>query len=404
MRFSIPARRAARYLAGMPHSYNFTATLHLRGAMTLEQLQSALNRLCQRHPLLAARVLMTDDGQAFLTDEGASPVPVRILPRTSESTWVESLDQELLIKPNYQTGPLFHCCWVRGAELSDLILVSDHATADGRSLVFALRDLLALLAEPQLELEPILPIRMAQALTPLYRQKVAEMEASVPPGAPPAAPWNPNLAADPRNITPFELTADETTKLIARCRAEGVTVQAALSAAFLTPYAERNPENTLRTAEVPIDLRPYLQQPTQDWYGVFLALAVIKVDCRPEKSLWETARNAHAALKAVDIETLFFTPPAVFQIADKVPPVKMFDAEYDVSISNLGRFELADRYGPLEVLGVHAPIFNVIMASHRVFGVATCNGQLTAASTSRDPAAPALAQRGWELLRAMIKG
>lgn len=402
MRFPIPARRAARLLADSPVSFNFTVTAHIRGPLVREQLENALLRLCVRHPLMGSHVLVTEDGQSFLTDEGAAAPQVRVIPRLSGDTWVAVVDQELLIRPDYRTGPLFRCVWVRGDGESDLILVIDHGTADGRSAIFALRDLLELLAEPALRLEPIHPIRMAEATTDPIALRAAEMSASVPPDGPPPPPWTPVLSDERRTINPLTLSKAETAALLSLCRSEGVTVQAALCAAFLKPFAERHGEAPIRLAEIPFDLRPYLKKPGKDWYGSFISLAVIEVDCSPDQSLWDIARRAQAALKRINIEELFFVPPAVYQIADRVPKLKMFDAEYDVSISNLGRLDLESTYGQLELTGVHAPTFNVVMPKHRVLGVSTSAGRLCATYTARDPEAPALAQRGLDFLREMI--
>ena len=402
MRYAIAARRGQRMFDGPKFSLNFTTTVHLRGPLTLPRLENALARLGQRYPILVARVAADEENNFYLTDENVPPVSVRVVERETADTWVQEVMRELPIIFNFQTGPLYRCVWVHGEDdTSDLVLVSDHMTADGRSAIYALRDLLALLADPTLAFAPVFPARLADLVSPDILQKAAAFAATIPTDAPPPPPWNPNIAPDPQRILPFSLTETETAALRARSRAEGVTIQAALSAAFLTPFAERQPDAPLRRVEVPVDLRPYLAQPVDNLYGGYLGFAIFAVNCQAGSSLWEIARHAQTVLRAALGPDLFLQPPVVNQFIQR-PVSFSFSHDYDLSISNLGQLDIPAVCGDLQVESVHTPTFNVHTAGHRVLGVATCSGKLCCTYTSCDPDAPALAERGWELLKQMI--
>lgn len=403
MRYPIAARRAQRMLDGPSFSINFASTIHLRGPLTLPKLESALARLGRRYPLMVARVGSEGEDNFFLTDEGASPVTVHIVERKTAETWLEEVQRGLPMIFSFKSGPLYHCTWVRGSDdTHDLVMITDHMTADGRSAMYALRDLMAFLADPSLELDPVLPVSLVDVVSSEVLEKAAALAAAVPADAPPPPPWKPNFSADPQQMLPFTLTEAETAALRERCRAERVTVQAALCAAFLTPFAERQPDSAMRLAEVPVDLRPYVAKPIGERYGSYLGLAVISVDCQPGQTLWDVARYAQTTLRAALGTDLFLQPPLVYQFIQRPISAKFITHDYDLSISNLGQVDIPAVCGDFQVESMHAPTFNVRAVGHRVLGVVTCSGKLCATYTSCDPDAPALAERGWALLKQMI--
>jgi len=87
---------------------------------------------------------------------------------------------------------------------------------------------------------------------------------------------------------------------------------------------------------------------------------------------------------------------------EKMPVIPAFTVDYDLSISNIGRLDWPSAYGKLVFQGLHAPIFNVNQAGHRVMGANTSAGRLHLTYISHDPEAPWLAARGMELLRSML--
>lgn len=402
MRYPVPIRWGQRMFDGPQFSINFSSTAHLHGPLTLSRLENALARLGKHYPLLVARIDTDEPNNFYLTDDDVSPVPVRVVERETADTWVQEVKRELPIIFNFQTGPLYRCVWVRGQDdTSDLVMISEHMTSDGRSAVYALRDLLALLADPALELAPVLSPRLTDLVSPDILKKAADFAAAIPSDATLPQPWTPTPASGPQQILPFSLSETETAALRERSRAEGVTIQAALCAAFLTPFAERHPDAPMRRVEVPVDLRPYLAQPVANLFGSYLGLMKITVNCHAGPSLWDIARDAQTAMRAMLGPDLFLQPPVVYQFIQR-PIARAFSRDYDLSISNLGQLDIPAICGDLQVESVHAPTFNVNAVNHYVLGVATCSGKLCGTYTSCEADAPALAERGWELLKQMI--
>jgi hypothetical protein len=189
-----------------------------------------------------------------------------------------------------------------------------------------------------------------------------------------------------------------------RCRQEGVTVQVALCAAFLMPFAEQNPDMPVRRAEVPVDLRPYLSA-GGDVYGNLISLALVDVDCRPGRGFWELARHAATALAAATREDrLFATPFIAMQLFEQPrnPRPGPWRTEYDVSISNLGRIGIPARYGSFTIESISPPIFPATGPNHRIVGVSTFAGQMRYSFSCRSAQARVLLERGRELLLEMV--
>lgn len=390
---------------GLPFSLNFTITARVRGVFTQTALEDALLKLRQRHPLLASRVEADAAGNVYFTTENVPAIPLRIVNRVDDDHWVQEVERELPIGYDHRVGPLLRCVWLRGAEVSDLILVCDHLSADGRACVYAMRDLLTLLAHPEQPLETEAPTHLGklipESVLPYIKQIIAEAIQNA------ASMEQPHfdLVNDipPLRVLPFSLSAEETAALVARARAENATVQAALCAAFLTPFAEQDPGNPTRTVETPMDIRHRLSEPIGDVYGNYISLLFTSVDCSPGRNLWDIARDVTRDLTDTEEKRLFSIPLILMTVAEEPLPMPAVRINYDISISNLGRLSLPAQYGNLILEAVYAPSFNASRPGHHVLGVNTYNGQLRATFISCNPAAPALLERSRQLLAAMIQ-
>lgn len=399
------SRRIAEH--GFPFSLNFTVSARVHGRFTQEALAQALARLRLCHPLLASRIEANAAGDVYFTTENVPAIPLRIVERTHENDWVAEVECELPQPYDHRIGPLLRCIWLRShdTEVSDLILVCDHLTADGRACIHALRDLLTLLANPGLTLEPQIPTHLGQlipeAVLPHLEKVIAEALKNAPPPQP--GGFRPRVSADPLRVLPFALSTEETATLMARCKAEKVTVQAALCAAFLAPFAEKHPEEPIRWVESPMDIRKRLSQSMEHVYGNYISLLFTQLDCSPSRSLWDIARDAARDLADTNDKRLFSVPLILMTVAKEPLPMPAVTINYDLSISNLGRLNIPAQYGSLQLESVYAPTFNASQAGHRVLGVSTFNGQLRATFTSCDPAAPGLLQRASQFLCEMIR-
>lgn len=392
---------------GTPYSINFTFHGRVRGTWTETEMRNALARLGLRHPMLASRVGFNASNEPVITTEGVPPIPLRIIERIDDEHWMREVERELPIGYDHRVGPPFRCVWIRGNEVSDLVLVCDHVTADGRAGVYALRDLLALLADPHLTLEPRLPILLSElvpdSIKPGLEKIIAEALKNGPPPSEQNEPYVREVSPDPLQVQAFSLSAEETAALVTRCRAEGVTVHAALCAAFLMAYAEKDPDQPIRAVETPVDIRPRLSQPLDDVYGDYVSLVFTWVNCSAGRSLWDIARDAAQDLANITDERALLQPFFISWVSKEPVYIPEERVIYDLSISNLGRLNIPVAYGNLELEAVHGPTYYASHPGHRVLGVNTHNGQLRATFISSDSTSPGILKRALELLSSMLQ-
>jgi hypothetical protein len=400
MEYERPEAAGAVFLSRLPISLNFAVSARIHGPLTRAELEAALAGLGRRHPLLAVRAAERADGTAYFTNEGVPPIPLRVIEGAADDDWVGEVERDIQRPSNYLTEPEMRCIWLRGSNFSDVVLICDHLLADGRAAVIALRDLLDLLAVPSRAVEPLMAPPVHELVPPdVVRQikaAAAGQEAGGPESRTAAPPTDPG---GPVCVRPFALTAQETSALIRRCREEGVTVQAALCAAFLTPFAERQPDQLVRRAEIPVDLRPRLVRPVGDAYASMVGLTIVDVDCTPG-NLWGAARSAAAALADMRAADFFAVPPVTIPLTGKMPNPP-WDIHYDLSISNLGRIDIPADYGNLRLESIYGPVFPATGPDHVILGVSTFAGRMRCTYSSRRPDAEALMTRGHELLGVM---
>ena len=404
MNLRMPPIQGAMMSAMMPYSTNgFAITAQLRGTIHLAEITDALRRLGRRHPIMVTRVKVDDDGSVYLTDQGVPPIPIKVIPRTSDDDWISILEEEITLPFDYRTGPPFRFVWLRGKQLSKFILIFDHLTADGRSGTYALRDLLMLIADTNLELEPISPAFLGDLVPSTIAEKLKKMVAASPSQALPTSEGWQDSPIGPKQVIPFALSVDETTALVERCKVEGVTVQAALCVAFLVPFAERHSTSTVRHVEIPIDIRDRLASPVGESYGMFISHLEFDLDCSPGRNLWDVARDANVKLAdSIQAEKYFYAPTVIITVTGVIPNGMDIASGNDISISNLGKVDIPSRYGALTLESVYGPTVNVSRMEHRALGVTTFNGQMYFTFISCDPDAQKIVVHAKELLKRMI--
>ena len=149
-----------------------------------------------------------------------------------------------------------------------------------------------------------------------------------------------------------------------RSRAEGTTVHAALSTAFLRAFGEFRGDGWNRKIQSPISLRERLTRPVGESFGLFVNLAKFSVDCAPERDFWTVAREIkrgfiqHTGDKRIFgslIESNVFMDKLASVLAPEIIAPSVIGVDYDLSITNLGRLDFPVQYGPLVLEALFGP-------------------------------------------------
>ena len=131
--------------------FNVVLVGRVRGTVNPSEVATALEQLRLRHPLMAVRVQIEEDGTGVFLGQGVPPIQVRVESRRSEDWWLAHVEKELRTSFPIETGPLVRCTLIHSERVCEILLCAHHAICDGMSLGYLLRDLLKCLSEPKRE-------------------------------------------------------------------------------------------------------------------------------------------------------------------------------------------------------------------------------------------------------------
>jgi hypothetical protein len=279
------------------------------GCIEEEFLEEALRRVEHRHPKLRATPLVDNTGvRRYHLDPPAPPIPWQIVEADAGAfPWREET-RRLVATPHTPGAPLAAVTVLRdrAGNRADLILAVHHAVADGRSTLVLLDDLLGEYARaeagdaPLPERAPIVSEgRAVSSAGWLDRARIAlrfaRLQLTERPGSQTPLPLD--AAVPPfTQWSHFVFSRSDTLAIIRRCRAEQVSLNAALIAAACCALAE-----CLGTAAAvfkwhsAFDVRDAIVTPrgpvgTRD-LGCFMTLMRGRCGTSSAASQWDIARD-----------------------------------------------------------------------------------------------------------------
>lgn len=246
---------------------NISVTASIRGDLVEERLRRALTRVQAKHALLRCLIVRREGRPWFEPRAPAPPIPLHIVERRRDDDWIEATRSELRRRFDGGRQPLARLTWLRGERRNELLLVGHHAICDGRSLLTLLREILLLCDRPDGDIggdgalhavEELLPagVRADRRLRRRVRYQVAALKLAL---------RSTRLVGSRRTWTYGEayqtfwmLDEPDSRRLVERCKAEGVSVFAAMSAAFMLAFRAACGPRAIRQFVAPVDVRRFL--------------------------------------------------------------------------------------------------------------------------------------------------
>lgn len=376
---------------------NFVLTARIQGQFTMMELHAALEKARKRHPLLAVHVVAGDNGRFYFSQSGITQIPVSVVSRQADSSWEREVEQEIKTIFSWRTDPLVRFVWVQGEPISELLVVCHHGIADGLSALYVIHDIMQFLGAPETPVVPLPMLPPAEQMLPesVLRKPVMRIKTMLARGAIKLMPLlrrfkkrevvhelaqeSPDLAFQ---MISWMLDKEETTAVIQRAKQENTTVHGALGAAFLKAFAVTEGEKSgwQRELSSPVSLRKRLSPPVGEDFGLFIALVETAVNCEPDRDFWEIAREIKQKLvREVADEKVLFSFAVSKYMEPNSPGLELLgdfsNITYDLSITNLGRFNFPVTYGELELKAIFGPVVTT-MENERILGVTTVGGRL----------------------------
>lgn len=402
--------------------FNVVFVGRVRGTVNPSAVATALERLRSRHPLLAVRAQIEDDGTSMFLGHGVPPIQVHVEPCEREEQWLARVKDELRTPFPMETGPLVRVSLIHSERTCDIILCGHHVICDGMSLGYLLRDLLWCLAEPKKKLTgPMIP-------PPIDCSNVAN-----PPSTPALQRFmmrliNKRWAASGirfswsdmhrlhkefwrRNtglqILAWDIEPDDTANLVEQSRAEDVTVNSALWTAFLAAQYDTQVDRLRyrQRSALAVNTREKLRISAGESFGFYASSLTVKLPYSPRRSFWDNARKVHSKIvkelartnlfrmlsseqiHPTLLDSLYFrkyglldgTLPSMF-----LRKMGWHQITYGYALTNVGRFDIPTSYGPLKLEGVYGPLFYSDV-EEKMVGVITVGGRLSFLHASREP-------------------
>ena len=291
------------------------------GNISEKDLMRALGAVRRMHPLLGAKIFFDDQHDAWFSTDNVPETVLRTVPRTSDTQWFDEIQQEHMVPFEVETGPLIRFVLVYSQQVSELIVFAQHSICDGVALANLIRDIFIFYAEPAKEIKVIEPPLSTSYLQPNEGPSSSSQLIGND------AINNLNLQWRQRphyfsqadfievykaywkkmqhNIALLQLEPDETSVLVAKCRAKGVTIISATTAAFIAAYqdvigpfpADQN------IVAIPYDLRRRLPENVRDAFCFFVGASAFPISYDQKKDLWENAQEIHKIIHK-DVEGL----------------------------------------------------------------------------------------------------
>ncbi len=275
-------------------------------------LRNAVYKVQQRHPNLRVRIKEDRDRNPWFTSEGVKEIPVEIVPRESDNHWIKVSQEAGKIPFDFDERPAIRFILVQSPLESELIVLCHHIICDGLSLAYLVRDLMVHLGEPNREVE-LLPdpvpinrdnIPKEVSINPILRFAIERINKK----------WEKDKIffdwEDYRELNQVywmnythqmltvELSEAQTSALVERCRQEEITVNTALTTAFVGAQSNVQGDKPYRSRiAIAGNLRNRLQRPVGEVMGFYAGGVTLKCKYNRRKNFWKNARRFHRKIK-----------------------------------------------------------------------------------------------------------
>jgi hypothetical protein len=373
---------------------NGALAAQITGYTTVQQWCDALDAVQQRHPLLSASIDTTFNRVPHFRRVVGQRIPLRVI-MSPEAQWQQKIAEEINAPFTPDRAPLFRAVLLHQATHCTFILSSHHAVCDGSSRIFLLRDILLALSGHSLE-----PLSLAPSREVLFG---AQQRTSTGPGLTSFAAQRPPMP----HVEGIKLTTEQTNALQRRAREEGVTIHAAISAAFTIAgrAIDKSWRNNPLRIMSPVEIRDILG--LKDQCMVSLGGGEISIAPGVSMTFWDLARFAKDGLSAaksrenisnmIDLQSRAVCSNLTVEQASQLKR-NGFNAQ--VMFSNLGRIPFDSTFGPLKLKTLWAPVALRGVEGEQTLGAVTTNGLLHLTHTSPAPIPGLLAAIEEELRKA----
>lgn len=231
--------------AGGETAVNVVSSVTIKGAITESDLHASLLKIQARHPLLSSHVWEDEAGiPHFVEQDPIQRISVRTINRLTDKDWEKEFITECFTPFDTKKKPLVRLVWLKSESVSNLIFVGHHCICDGRSILNIIDETLTLLGEPEKEIGSYSSFSSIQNFIPagIRDNKANKLKTWLFSKVGKLALLTIAFKKEIKRENPFflhwKLSKEESSLLIEKCKSEGLSVNDALSLAFLRGFKE----------------------------------------------------------------------------------------------------------------------------------------------------------------------
>lgn len=375
---------------------NCVFTVKIKGILSLENLNTALAKIQQKHPLLRSSVKEDQKGTPyFKLRSDLEAIPVRVLQRKGNDDWMEESALEwkkLFDQPNL---PMARVVWLKGEEVSELLLVCPHCICDGTTFVALMSEMLMLLDHPEKGIIPYPPFNSIEELlagsfsmtgVKVFKAKIFAVLAKLF-----------FLLKSTTNRHPlgmgymlhWKLDIDRSLALVKGCKAAGITLHAALCVAFMEAFKVVRGDKAHGKVICPVDVRRFVTEIKEDTMFAFAPIAELPLSkdigldfFAKAKSLKEDLMAKISKMKVHEL--LVMSEYFHGSVKKMVKYLRCTDGSHDLTLSNMGRLSIAENYDTFEVETLYSPTVGFSWRNPNTLVVSTFKGEMDFTFYSND--------------------
>jgi Condensation domain len=379
------------WLIDQNHPVHVALVAEVTGPTAVDAWSLALGEIQRRHPNLCGRIIRGEDSHLWFHRVADAPIPLRVV-KANPAAWETELAREMTTRMDLGRAPLARATLIHAANRSTLILAMHHAIADAKSILFAIRDVLAALSGQSLA-----PLAPKPSLTSLLFQEPAARNDAAVDTPPPAAFGEPDIFRSFDGETPIiarrTLSPSLTGTLRQRCRDEKTTVHGALVTA--TVAAARQVSAKLKQAPIevisPSDMRSLLGA-EEDVAPLAGGASMTMAASTEHEGFWETARLVRRNLVPPrtpdELKSSFAMMQQFMARQPDLQETITFLAGRGgekISVNNLGAVPFESRFSELTLQAIWGPCLLLGYEAERLISAATVEGSLHLTHTSYQP-------------------
>ncbi|GEN71336.1 hypothetical protein CLA01_14080 [Chryseobacterium lathyri] len=344
---------------------NCVFTAKIKGNIPEENFKAALEKIQQKHPLLRTRIDNSSEKYPFFIEvKGIESIPLRIVERKTDEDWLQESETEWFRLFKDEKKPLAQLVWIKGNDVSEILWVLPHCICDGTSLVTMMTELLTLLDDPAVELQPYEVFSSVDDFLPLdFNMKKKKRKAR----------FYLVMArlfflmqrkSKIRNlgtnyVVHWKLNSDTTAQITEKSKAHGVSVHALLCSSFMQAFQEIQGKQAKGKVISPVDVRHFIPEIRQDHVFAFAPTVELSLK-KGSTDLMDNARQIKKDLvgkiEKMEARELLWMGEQMHPVAERmISMMKSSKGGHDVTLSNMGRINIPSDYKNFKVETVISP-------------------------------------------------